>query len=300
MGDLFGLLIIILFVFALVKFPFLRYTLKHPIKVFKTAVYDARMYFKHKKYNECKEFGKIRMYCAKGTQVFGCGKTLTAVKDALDIYNKYDGLPVWDDEKQEFVTQHVHIVSNVELKTIPYYRWVGEKQFTEFEKFGFEQQDITIFILDEAGAEFNSRNFKNNISMEFLTKLLQSRKNKMSLFLTSQRFGFTDKILRETCDVVYACRKIWRFVMLFEYDAYEAERCDNYTMLNPLSVQVWFATNKDYNAYDTSQLVERFKQIEMEGGFLTTEEILATRGEDLANIDMVQNKLKKRYRRKTK
>ena len=65
MGDLLSLLIIILFIFMLVKFPFLRYSMKHPIKVSKTALYDIKMYFKHKKYNECKEFGKIRMYCAK-------------------------------------------------------------------------------------------------------------------------------------------------------------------------------------------------------------------------------------------
>lgn len=297
MGTIIELILIVVLIVCIVKYPHVRYAIKHPIKVTKTGCKDIYLYFAHKEYNVCHEYGKIQMLVAKGAQVFGCGKTLTAVAKINDIYRRYDGKEVWDDEKNEFVIQHIHIISNVELNGIPYYKWVGEQQFTQFEKFGFEKQDVTIFLLDEAGAVFNSRKFKENISMEFLTKLLQSRKNKMALYLTSQRFGFTDKILRETCSTVTACKKIWRFVILNEYDAYEAERCDNLALLEPLSSRVWFATNNDFALYDTSELVDKLKKIEEEGGFLTTEEILASRGDTVLDIDMVQNKLRKKYRK---
>ena len=298
MRDIIILIIIIFVIVQFVKHPHVRYTFRHPYKVIKTAFNDLYIYIKHKKYNECKEFGKIKMLTASGSQVFGCGKTLTAVARINQIYNRYNNKPVWSDEKGEFVIQHINVVSNVDLKGIPYYHWVGEQQFTQFERFGFEEQDVTIFLLDEAGAVFNSRKFKENISMEFLTKLLQSRKNKMSLYLTSQRFGFTDKILRESCSTVTACKKIWRFVILNEYDAYSVERCDNLQMIQPISSKVWFATNNDYALYDTSQLVEKLKKIEEEGGFLSTEEILATRGDNVVDVNLVQNKLRQRFRRR--
>lgn len=297
MKTLIFIVIIFVLIISFIKYPHVRYTFRHPFKVISTGVKDIYLYFAHKEYNVCKEYGKIQMLVAKGSQVFGCGKTLTAVARINDIYNRYNNKKVWSEKDNCFVIQRIHIISNVELKGVPYYKWVGEVQFTEFEKFGFNEQDVTIFLLDEAGAVFNSRKFKENISMEFLTKLLQSRKNKMSLYLTSQRFGFTDKILRESCSTVTACKKIWRFVILNEYDAYEAERCDNLALLEPLSSRVWFATNKDYAMYDTSQLVEKLKKIEEEGGFLTTEEILASRGDTVLDVDMVQNHLRRKYRK---
>ena len=40
---------------------------------------DIYFYFKHKRYNECPEYGKIRLNCACGSHVFGSGKTLDII-----------------------------------------------------------------------------------------------------------------------------------------------------------------------------------------------------------------------------
>ena len=239
------------------------------------------------------------MNVASGDQVFGCGKTLSLVKYAIHIYKKYDGLQVWDSEHNAFCTQHIHIISNVNLYGVPYIEWESEKQFTDLESYNFPKQDITIFLLDEIGTIFNSRTFRNNISPEFLTKLLQSRKNKMCLYSTSQRFLFTDKILRESCSTVTTCRKFWRFITLSDYNAYDLENTTNPALLKPVSSSIWLATDDDYNSYDTEQLIERLKK--NKDDILSTEEILNTRGDSVAGMDNIsQRHLKRIKQRKTR
>lgn len=271
-------LILILFVYLWFMFPLLRFIILHPISVITIGISDIYKYFKYKRYNECKEFGRIRLNSAKSSQVFGCGKTLSLVRQAVHIYKRYDGLQVWDPDVKEFVTQHIHIISNVKLFDVPYIQWTGENQFIDIDKFGFGSMDITIYLLDEAGTVFNSRNFRDNISMEFLTRMLQSRKNKMALYMTSQRFIFTDKILRQTCSTVTTCKKLWRFIELCDYDAYEVENVVNLSMLRPISVKFWFAKDKDYHSYDSYQLIEQLKKDNEEGNLLSTPEILDTYG----------------------
>lgn len=293
-------LFIILVVMALLISPLARYTIMHPIRVIKYLFKDGYYYFKHKKYNECHEFGKIRMNTAAGDQVFGCGKTLSLVRYARNVYNKYNGLQVWDKKHKAFCTQHIHIISNVNLYDVPYIPWESEKQFTELAQYGFPEQDITIFLLDEIGTIFNSRNFRDNISPEFLTKLLQSRKNKMCLYSTSQRFLFTDKILRESCSTVTTCKKFWRFITLSDYNAYDLENTNNPALLKPIRSYIWLAQDDDYNSYDTEQLIERLKKQNDDGDLLSTAEILQTRGDSVAGIDNISKKHFKRNRAQRK
>lgn len=240
------------------------------------------------------------MNVADSEQVFGCGKTLSLVKYAKYIYKKYDGLQVWDAKAKKFCTQHIHIISNVNLYDIPYIEWQSEEQFTRLEEFGFPEQDITIFLLDEIGTIFNSRTFRTNISPEFLTKLLQSRKNKMALYSTSQRFLFTDKILRESCSTVTTCKKFWRFITLRDYNAYDLENTNNPQLLKPIRTTIWLAKDEDYNSYDTEQLIEKLKR--NKDDILSTEEILNTRGDFVSGIDNISQKhlrrtKQRRYRR---
>lgn len=293
---MFKIAIIVLVVVTLFVSPHTRYGITHPITTISYLVKDGVNYFRHKKYNECNEFGKIRMNVASGSQVFGCGKTLSLVNYAVRIYKKYNGLQVWSNKYGRFVTQHIHIISNVNLYDVPFIPWESEKQFTELEKYGFPEQDITIFLLDEIGTIFNSRNFKDNISPEFLTKLLQSRKNKMCLYSTTQRFLFTDKILRESCSVVTTCSKFWRFITLSDYNAYDLENTTNPALLKPIRSYIWLATDDDYNSYDTEQLIERLKKQNEQGDFLSTEEILNTRGSSVAGMDNISKKHIRRNR----
>ena len=206
------IILICILILIFIKFPFLRYVVTHPFLVVRHACVDMYKYIRYKRYNNCNEYGLIRLNSAKTSQVFGCGKTLSLVRQAKYVYNRYNNKKVWDEEEKCFVTQKIHIISNVRLYDIPYIEFIGESQFIDIDKLGFDKQDIIIYLLDEAGAIFNSRQFRDNISMEFLTRLLQSRKNKMALYMTSQRFQFTDKILRESCSYVTTCKKIWRII----------------------------------------------------------------------------------------
>lgn len=298
--DLFTLIIIIVLIVIIIKYPEARYCLKHPITVSKYAFKDIKNYFIHKEYNKFNDYGKMVAYTAAGAQVFGCGKTLTMVKDALDIYKKYDGLPVWDSHEGKFVTQQVHIVSNVDISGsgIPYYNWVDESMLSHPEKFGFPDQDIIIYLLDEAATIFNSRNFKTNISEVLLSSLMQQRKYKILIFTTSQRFKMIDKLIRDTTSVVTTCHKWWRIVVTQNFDAYDVENCDNVGMLLPLNTRIWFAKDSDYGAYDTYQHVKKLQKMNDEGGFLSTAEIINARGDTETDINAVRNnRRKKRYRK---
>lgn len=290
------LILICFIIFIFIKFPFLRFLFFHPFQVIPNAIKDFYKYFRYKRYNNCMEYGKIRLHSAKSSQVFGCGKTLSLVHTAIEVYKRYNNKLVWSEKENKFVIQKIHIISNVALNGVPYIPWKDENQFINIDEMGFGSEDVIIYLLDEAGTVFNSRQFRDNISMEFLTRLLQSRKNKMCLYMTSQRFQFTDKILRESCSTVTTCVKHWRIIELAEYDAYEVENVTNVSLLKPVSTKYWLASDKDYHSYDSYQLIEKLKKTNQENGFLSTEEILNTYGIDGSNLDNVDPKhIKKRF-----
>ena len=64
-------------------------------------------------------------------------------------------------------------------------------------------------------------------------------------------------------------------------------------MLRPLSLSFKFVQNKDYQAYDTSAIVEDLKKVDMLGDA----EILANQGVVQPNIDFATG-IKKRYRKR--
>lgn len=279
--------LIILFVVFLI-FPNLTFFIFTNFHHFiKWAFIDSYFFFKHKEYNRCKEFGMIRLNCAFGNQVFGCGKTLMLVIRAISIYKMYNDKWVYDKDSDLFVRQKIHIISNVELYGVPYIKFTGVNQLIDIEKYHFGENDITLFLLDESGAIFNSRQFRDNISPEFLTRMLQSRKHKVALYMTSQRFQFTDKILREVCNEVTMCRKWWRIVKTSNYSAYDLENAVNPSLLRPKSVYYRFIFDKDYNSYNSLQLVEQLRKDYVPNMYLNTDEILATYGDVPQGLDHV-------------
>lgn len=291
------LLIIIGFIIFNALFPsLLPFILFNFHNIIFQGIKDIFLYFKHKEYNRCKEWGNIRLNCATDSQVFGCGKTLMLVIRANYIYKRYNNKLVYDDKLKKFVTQKIHIISNVELFNVPYIKFEDVTQVIDIEKFGFPEQDVTLFLLDESGAIFNSRNFRNNISTEFLTRLLQSRKHKMALYMTSQRFQFTDKILREVCSQVTCCRKWWRIVKTVNYDAYDMENALSVSMLKPKSINYRFIFDSDYHSYNSYQLVEDLRKDYKPDAYLNTSEILETYGDLQPNLSLV-NKPSRRLKR---
>lgn len=270
--------------------------LHHPILTIKNAFKDTYKYIKYKKYNELSNYAYLNLYTAYSNQVFGCGKTLTMVRDALSLYYKYDGKPVWSEEKEEFVTQHVNLISNIKLNGVRYYRFIDEHQFTEFEKFGFEDQDINIFLIDEMQALYDSRSFKDNISSEFMTRFLQCRKNKVIILGTAQRFSRCDKFLREMTSTVITCTKQWRNIFLRYYNASTVEHMEDVTMLIPEATSIYLATDDLFNRYDTKELVEKLKNVE----YISDLEIINNRDSVGNEFDILKYKNKIRARKKKK
>ena len=294
------ILLLVAIVLVMLISPFARYYILHPITCIKNTVSDIYKYYKHKEYNICKEYGKVFMFVASGAKAFGSGKTLSMVAYIRCLYRKYNNLDVWDDETQSFVKQKIIIVSNVELYDVPYIPFVGRQQFVDIEKIPHTEHDIILFCIDEASTEFNSRQYKDNLPTQFLEKLLQVRKHKCSLLLTSQRFNFTDKVLRQICGTVTTCRMKWRIVMLQDYDAYTLENCSNTEMIAPYSTRFFFADDALFKSYDTTFTVAKLKEQLNENDLLSTEEILARIGEESGGVYNVENRLKKRFRERKK
>lgn len=284
--------------FFLVIYPryniYIKGFFHHPILTIKNAYKDIYKYIHYKEYNRLKEFAYCNLYTAYSNQVFGCGKTLTMVKDALSLYYKYDGKPVWSDEENDFVIQHVNLISNIKLNGVRYYRFVDEHQFTEFEKFGFGKEDINIFLIDEIQALYDSRNFKDNISSDFMTRFLQCRKNKVIILGTAQRFSRCDKFLREMTSEVICCTKSWRNIKLRYYNAQTVEHMDDVTMLIPDAELLWFATDNAFNSYDTNELVEKLKKLE----YISDDEVIRNRDNSGNEFDLLKYKNKIRQRKK--
>lgn len=285
-GEIIGILIVV----CIIVFPLPKFLIKHVFDILKYAAIDGCYYIVHKEYNRCPYFGKISITSAYRNKVFGSGKTLDISKRVHDIFTKYDGLPVWDDDLQDFVIQRIHIVSNITFKDIPYTPFVTSRQLMNVEQ---PKQDVTIFVFDEVGAIWNSRDFKTNISTELLRNLLQVRKNKIGIMGTAQRFRFCDALLRQITGSLYCVNKFWRIIKIREYDPFDFENCTNQDMLKPLHVSYSWVSNQDYAAYDTDERVERLSNEDM----LPDEQILANQGVNSGEMDAASH-LKKRFRRR--
>ena len=290
------LIFIIFIVFLLFKSLHFKYFLMHPFKVLKFAFLDLYDYFKHKKYNECKEYGKVIMLTASDSQAFGCGKSLTMVKMCNELDQRYNNKDVWDYEHKCFVPQHLFFVSNLELKDVHnYIPFTSKDQFKNVDKMGIGKHDVVFFVLDEAGIVFNSRQYKDNLPTEFIQKLLQVRHFKIGFLTNAQRFNMVDKVFREISNVVYTCSKWWRFVVLECFDAYELENAVNPSLLVPINRKIWFALNKDFNSYDTNYNVDTLREELENGDILTTKEILDLRDSHGSDLDQVR-RLKTRFK----
>lgn len=287
------ILLILFFPLLVAYFNFFIFCFTHLKDIIYYTCLDIYNYFKYKKYNNYNNFGKITMFVASGSQVFGSGKTLSMIKYVSDVYNRYDGKLVWSKDSNRFVRQTIHIISNVDLKGIPFTPFTTVNQFVDLDRMITSDAEIFLFCLDESGAIFNSREFRDNISPEFLNRLLQSRKHKVSLFMTSQRYNFTDKILRQICGIVVECHKTWRFCRNRDFNALDLEYALNPSLVRPKVTRYFLATQKLFDLYNTNQVAKLDKRYSPED-FLTTEEILATYGTNDGSIENSTH-IKKKY-----
>lgn len=277
---------------------FVRTLLCNPIKSILYACKDLFLYFKEHRYDYM-QTGKLICY----TALFGGGKTLSCVHYVKSLYDRYNDKIVYDVDRKMFVTQKVHIISNVDLVGVPYEKFTSLAQVVRVAE-QFKTIDnlngtltCTIVLGDEFSVQMNSRNFKSNIDPLFLNTLLTCRHHHIMLVYNAQRFSHVDALLRQVTTYVVECRKVWRVVIQTTYDAYTLENTSDPLAVKSLGSHGWFIQDKDFELYDTLACVGNLQRSCENGDMLSPIEIIENQGQ--LNYDVGSfGRLKKLFRRK--
>lgn len=289
-------LLLFIIVFACIMSVCVRVIVTHPVSTVWYGVIDMYKYFRYRCWNNCAT-GTISCYVG----LFGKGKTLSAVHKVVSLYKRYNDKKIFDFYRNKWVTQKIHIISNVSL-TIPYEDFVSLSQIVavaDCMRSLDEQNDTrtcTIVLGDEFSVQLNSRSFKSNIDPLFLNTLLTCRHHHISLIYTSQRFNHVDALLRQVTSYVYTCNKIWRIMVHEQYDAFDLENASDPTLIKPKRRFGWFVKDAAFNAYDTLACVGNLTKSCKEGDMLTEEQILDLQRNNPANLDGVVNPSRKLIR----
>ena len=286
-------LLLFIIVFACIMSVCVRVIVTHPFSTVWYGVIDLYKYFRYHRWNECAT-GTISCYVG----LFGKGKTLSAVHKVVSLYKRYNDKKIFDFNRKKWVTQKIHIISNVSL-AIPYEDFVSLSQIVAVAdrmRSLDEQNDTltcTIVLGDEFSVQLNSRSFKSNIDPLFLNTLLTCRHHHISLIYTSQRFNHVDALLRQVTSYVYTCNKVWRIMVHEQYDAFDLENASDPTLIKPKRRFGWFIRDAAFNAYDTLACVGNLTKSCKEGDMLTEEQILDLQRNNPVNIDGIVNPSRK-------
>ncbi len=286
-------LLLFIIVFACIMSVCVRVIVTHPISTVRYGVIDLYEYFRFHRWDECAT-GTISCYVG----LFGKGKTLSAVHKVVSLYKRYNDKRIFDFNRKKWVTQKIHIISNVAL-AIPYEDFVSLSQIVAVAdrmRSLDEQNDTrtcTIVLGDEFSVQLNSRSFKSNIDPLFLNALLTCRHHHISLIYTSQRFNHVDALLRQVTSYVYTCNKIWRIMVHEQYDAFDLENASDPTLIKPKRRFGWFIKDAAFNAYDTLACVGNLTKSCKEGDMLSEEQILELQRNNPVNIDGIVNPSRK-------
>lgn len=286
-------LLLFIIVFACIMSVCVRVIVTHPISTVWYGVIDLYKYFRFHRWDECAT-GTISCYVG----LFGKGKTLSAVHKVVSLYKRYNDKRIYDFNRKKWVTQKIHIISNVSL-TIPYEDFVSMAQIVAVAdrmRAVDEKNDTltcTIVLGDEFSVQLNSRSFKSNIDPLFLNTLLTCRHHHISLIYTSQRFNHVDALLRQVTSYVYTCNKIWRIMVHEQYDAFDLDNASDPTLIKPKRRFGWFIKDAAFNAYDTLACVGNLTKSCKEGDMLTEEQILDLQRNNPVNIDGIVNPSRK-------
>ncbi len=260
----------------------------HPFKFVYYLVKDIVLYFVQHKRHLCPT-GKINAYVAH----FGRGKTLSATAILARLYKRYNNKRVWDRDRRRMVTQKIEILSNVKFLHIPSVPLVSladiSARAAHNREIDLEQGTLTVtlVLIDEASAQLNSREYRNNFDPDTLNTLITCRHYHISLYYTTQKFKFTDALLRGVTQLCIKCYKFWRIQKLYYYNADQVEIAGDTTLVKPLRVKSFFVTDKHFNNYDTLATVDKLVKDAKDGKMMTAQEILAARGNADLALDAV-------------
>ena len=257
---------------------------------------DIFNYFRYHLFDSL-ETGRLICY----TALFGGGKTLSCVHYVLHLYKRYNNKKIFDINKKRWVTQKVHVISNVDL-CIPFEKFESLQQIidaAEYNKIFDDKHDTrtcTIVLGDEFSVQMNSRSFKTNIDPIFLNTLLTCRHHHILFVYNAQRFQHVDKLLRGVTSHVIECKKIWRVCVQCTYDAWVLENCSDPTVIKPIARHGWFIRDKDFAAYDTLACVGNLIKSVRSGDMESEKEILDRLGDN--DIDVTEGAYKKKVLRR--
>lgn len=280
---------VMLFIFSVC----FRLAVTNPVSTVKYCAKDIYSYFRYKHYNDL-QTGKLICY----TALFGGGKTLSCVHYIAGLYNKYNNRTVWDRNRRKFVTQKVHVISNVDLN-IPYEHFESLAQIVrvseKFRDMDNENDTLTCTLVlgDEFSVQMNSRSFKTNIDPLFLNTLLTCRHHHITLVYNAQRFNHVDALLRQVTSYVVECKKVWRFMIQSRYDAFALENAVDPTVIKPVSRGGWFIKDKDFSSYDTLACVGNLKKAIESGDMESEIEIINRQANHVSDMDRVTNPTRK-------
>lgn len=266
------------------------------------AVKDAISWFRYRKWDIC-QTGHLICYMA----LFGRGKTLSVVHYITGMYRRYNNRRIYDFSRKKWVTQKVHVISNVDL-AIPYEKFISLEQIVRVADMSREQDEeedtltVTLVLGDEFSVQMNSRSFKSNIDPLFLNTLLTCRHHHITLVYDAQRFSHVDALLRQVTGYVVECRKTWRFQLHYYYDAFQLENSSDPTLIKPFRRTGFFIRDRDFAAYDTLACVGNLKKAVSRGDMMGEAEILALQRNTEENLEVVtpSRKLKRLRRRAAK
>lgn len=286
-----------------VCFPTFRCAVQNIFSVFFYSFKDFKNYILHRDWLLA-PYGRIICYIADSATSFGCGKTLSASQFLVSLYNRYNNKKVWDS-RRGWVTQKIHIISNVDFLTIQYEKLISLQQFVQETNEDLQKQDeengtltVTYMLIDEASSQLNSRDFKSNFNGLFISRLLTSRHVHASIILTSQRSGMIDKLMREVTNLYIGCNKLWRFQRLYYYDAYEIENATTPSIIKPIKKRCWFVKDDAFSNYDTYASVKSLLKDVKEGKILSDAEILELQGNQDINTDLLERPARRFLRKR--
>ena len=230
------MVIFVAFLIGFVLSPFFRCLVKNVHFVGGYSVLDLIDKFKNRNNLEFDLYG-IDMFIG----MFGHGKTLSMTHKANKIYKRYGN--------------SVRFISNYELKNIPYIPLINFEQLCDL---GDDESEYigTVVLIDEISSVLNNRAFAK-FPMDLLSLLMQQRKRRVYIMCSAQRQKMVDIIFRNITTYCIDCRKFWRFCNLRYYDAWDYENAPNIQVLKPKFNYWWFVRNKDFDSYDTSQMISR-------------------------------------------
>lgn len=286
-----GKFLAVLFLFSFF-FPFFRFLCVNFPRIIIGIFPDLFKWIKYKRWNECNAYGRIICF----TGLFGQGKSKECVRFITYQYDHFEGKPVFDFQNNKWTTQHIVVYSNVDL-LIPYIKLTSLQQLVDCQN--SEPGIVNLFLIDEASVVFNSREFKNNFSTPALNTILTSRHHKIGIYLTSQRFGHMDALLRQVTSTVCECSyfKPLRIQKISFYDAWEVENCSNLLMVKPLKVMYFYTTDEVYENYNTYAMVEEISKKCVNHDFETDSDVLAKQGNSDSDYHLVNN-VKRRYKKR--